>query len=90
MVNSNFFSSLISSIKTRIIGQEELIESLIICMISNGHALIEGFPGLAKTVTAKTLADGVEADFHRIQFTPDLLPSDLIGTDIYVQDKNKF
>jgi len=90
MLNNNQFNNLITSIRTKIIGQDELIENMIICMICNGHILIEGLPGLAKTATANALADGIEGDFHRIQFTPDLLPSDLIGTDIYVHDKGDF
>ncbi len=90
MTKSNQFNNLVTSIKTQIIGQDDLIENLIICMIYGGHVLIEGLPGLAKTATANALADGIEGDFHRIQFTPDLLPSDLIGTDIYVHDKGNF
>ena len=86
----NKFNNLISSIRTKIIGQDDLIENLIICIIAGGHVLIEGLPGLAKTATAKALADSVEGNFHRIQFTPDLLPSDLIGTDIYIHDKGDF
>jgi MoxR-like ATPase len=77
-------------ISTRVIGQEGLIQSMLICLLCDGHMLIEGMPGLAKTTAAKAIAEGIEADFHRIQFTPDLLPSDLIGTDIYVHDKGDF
>lgn len=74
----------------RIIGQQGLIRSMMICLLCNGHMLIEGMPGLAKTTAAKTMAEALEGDFIRIQFTPDLLPSDLIGTDIYLQEKGGF
>ncbi len=73
-----------------IVGQEALINSMLVCLLSDGHMLLEGMPGLAKTTAVKALADAIEADFHRIQFTPDLLPSDLIGTDIFLQDKGAF
>ena len=66
-----------------ILGQPTLTENLLIALIANGHLLVEGPPGLAKTRAVKALSDGVEGDFHRIQFTPDLLPADLTGTDIY-------
>ena len=70
-------------IASRIIGQQKFIDSMMVCLLSDGHLLVEGMPGLAKTTAVKALAESVEGDFHRIQFTPDLLPSDLIGTDIY-------
>ena len=66
-----------------IIGQEPLITRLIIALLADGHLLVEGAPGLAKTTAIKALASGIEGDFHRVQFTPDLLPADLTGTDIY-------
>lgn len=77
-------------IEREIIGQKNLIEHLLVCLLADGHVLIEGMPGLAKTTAAKAIANGIEGDFHRVQFTPDLLPSDLIGTEIYVQEKNDF
>lgn len=77
-------------IASRIIGQQKFIDSMLICLLSNGHLLVEGMPGLAKTTAVKALAEAVEGDFHRVQFTPDLLPSDLIGTDIYRHDKGEF
>ncbi len=77
-------------IATRIIGQKQFIDSMLICLLSNGHMLVEGMPGLAKTTAVKTLSDAIEGDFHRVQFTPDLLPSDLIGTDIYRHEKGDF
>lgn len=82
--------SLQDYISTKIIGQKDLIESIIICLLSDGHALIEGLPGLAKTTAARVIAEAIEGDFQRIQFTPDLLPSDLIGTEIYNHEKEKF
>jgi MoxR-like ATPase len=75
---------------SRIIGQKQFIDSMLICLLSNGHLLVEGMPGLAKTTAVKTLSDAIDGDFHRVQFTPDLLPSDLIGTDIYRHEKADF
>jgi MoxR-like ATPase len=73
-----------------VIGQEELIENLIIAVLTEGHILIEGVPGLAKTLAANSLAKSIKAVFKRIQFTPDLLPTDLIGTEIFNHEKNNF
>lgn len=73
-----------------IVGQKQLIESLLIGLLSDGHILLEGVPGLAKTLAIKTLADTIDAKFNRIQFTPDLLPADLIGTMIYSQKEENF
>ena len=73
-----------------IVGQKHLIESLLIGLLSNGHILLEGVPGLAKTLAINTLANIVDAKFNRIQFTPDLLPADLIGTQIYSQKNEAF
>lgn len=81
---------LLKSIQSKIIGQHHLIEQMLVCLLADGHALLEGMPGLAKTRSAKAVADGIHADFHRIQFTPDLLPSDLIGTEIYIHEKSDF
>jgi MoxR-like ATPase len=75
---------------TRVVGQRDLVDSMLICLLSEGHLLVEGMPGLAKTTAVKALAEAVEGDYHRIQFTPDLLPSDLIGTDIYRHEKGEF
>ncbi|MGJ8668706.1 MAG: AAA family ATPase [Oceanococcus sp.] len=77
-------------IESRIIGQSALVDRLLIALLADGHLLVEGAPGLAKTRAIKALAEGVEADFHRLQFTPDLLPSDLIGTDIYRPETGSF
>ena len=70
-------------VQTHIIGQEKLVDRLLIALLADGHLLVEGAPGLAKTKAIKVLSDGIESDFHRIQFTPDLLPADLTGTEIY-------
>lgn len=83
-------SNLLHSIQSKIIGQHLLIEHMLVCLLADGHVLIEGMPGLAKTRSAKAIADGIEGEFHRIQFTPDLLPSDLIGTEIYIHEKSDF
>ena len=77
-------------LETKIIGQESLVERLIIALLSDGHVLVEGAPGLAKTKAIKTLSEGLEADFHRIQFTPDLLPADVTGSDIYKPKEGAF
>lgn len=73
-----------------IVGQKQLVENLLIGLLANGHILLEGMPGLAKTLAINTLAQAVSADFNRIQFTPDLLPSDLLGTMIYSQKNESF
>jgi MoxR-like ATPase len=80
---SVFVSKLISEIEKVIVGQKYLIERLLVGLLANGHMLIEGVPGLAKTMTVRVLADAIKAKFQRIQFTPDLLPADLIGTMVY-------
>lgn len=77
-------------IATRVIGQQNLVDAMLVCLLSDGHLLVEGMPGLAKTTAVNALSDAIEGDFHRIQFTPDLLPSDLIGTDIYRHEKAEF
>lgn len=86
-----FISALKAEIGRVIVGQNYLVDRLIIGMLANGHLLVEGVPGLAKTLTVKTLASAVNARFQRIQFTPDLLPADLIGTQVYSpKDANFF
>ncbi len=80
---SAFVSALKAEIGRVIVGQHDLIDRLIIGLLANGHLLVEGVPGLAKTLTVKTLASAVNARFQRIQFTPDLLPADLVGTQVY-------
>ena len=78
------------SIESKIIGQQNLIESLLIAILADGHLLVEGAPGLAKTRAIKSLGDGIDSDFHRVQFTPDLLPADLTGTEIYRPQDGSF
>ncbi|HHB12060.1 MAG TPA: AAA family ATPase [Chromatiales bacterium] len=75
---------------SRIIGQQNLVDSILVTLLSDGHLLVEGLPGLAKTTAIKAMAEAIEGDYHRIQFTPDLLPSDLVGTDIYREDRAEF
>lgn len=84
------FRTLRDDLSTSIIGQTALVESLLIALLADGHLLVEGAPGLAKTTAVKALAAHLEADFQRVQFTPDLLPSDLTGTDIWRQQDNRF
>lgn len=87
---SSFVDALIMGMDKVIIGQKHLVESLLIGLLSDGHILLEGVPGLAKTLAIKTLSDLIKGDYSRIQFTPDLLPADLIGTMIYSQKKEEF
>lgn len=77
-------------LEQQILGQERLVQRLLIALLADGHLLVEGAPGLAKTTAIKTLSEGVEGDFHRIQFTPDLLPGDLTGTEIYRPQDGSF
>jgi MoxR-like ATPase len=84
------FSSLKEHLSEQIIGQHALVENLLIALLANGHLIVEGPPGLAKTRAVNSLAQGLEADFHRVQFTPDLLPADLTGTDIYRPEDGTF
>ncbi len=78
------------ALAAKIIGQRNLIERLLIAILADGHLLVEGAPGLAKTRAIKVLGDGIEGDFHRVQFTPDLLPADLTGTEIYRPQDGSF
>lgn len=87
---SAFVDAIVMGMDKVIIGQKHLVESLLIGLLSNGHILLEGVPGLAKTLAIKTLSDLIKADFSRIQFTPDLLPADVIGTMIYSQKNEEF
>jgi len=84
------FSHLQAFIEQRIVGQQALVQRLLLALLCDGHLLLEGAPGLAKTRAIKTLADGLEADFHRIQFTPDLLPADLTGSDVFRPEDGSF
>jgi MoxR-like ATPase len=87
---SAFIDILMTELDKVIIGQKYMVERLLIGLLSNGHILLEGVPGLAKTLAIKSLAQTIDAQFSRIQFTPDLLPADLIGTVIYNQKKEEF
>ena len=88
------FSETIKTIKAEIhkdvVGQEDIVDNVIIAIISGGNVLLEGVPGLAKTLAIKTLAQLIDADYSRIQFTPDLLPADVIGTLVYSQKDENF
>ena len=84
------FARLREQLSVAIIGQPHLVECLLVALLADGHLLVEGAPGLAKTTAVKALAARVEADFHRIQFTPDLLPADLTGTDVFRPDSGSF
>src|SRR5678816_3641220 len=85
-----FIDRLREEIAHVIVGQEYMLDRLLIGLLSNGHVLLEGVPGLAKTLAIKSMAQAIHAKFSRIQFTPDLLPADVIGTMIYNQQRNEF
>jgi hypothetical protein len=87
---SGFVTNLVQGMDQVIIGQKHLVDSLLIALLSDGHILLEGVPGLAKTLAIKTLSQLIDADYRRIQFTPDLLPADVIGTLIYSQKEERF
>lgn len=87
---SAFITNLTTGMDQVIVGQKHLIESLLIGLLSDGHVLLEGVPGLAKTLAIKTLASLIDAQYSRIQFTPDLLPADVIGTMVYSQKDEAF
>lgn len=88
--NSNFVTNLVAGMDRVIVGQKHLVESLLIGLLSDGHILLEGVPGLAKTLAIKTLSKLIDGDYSRIQFTPDLLPADVTGTMIYSQKDESF
>jgi MoxR-like ATPase len=88
--SSSFIDNLKQAMSQVILGQEELVNKILISMLANGHILLEGVPGLAKTLMVKTLAKLIETNFQRIQFTPDMLPADLLGTLIYNQRTGEF
>src|SRR6476469_2955601 len=87
---SAFVDDLIAEVGKVIVGQSYMIERILIGLLTGGHVLLEGVPGLAKTLTVRTLCDAIHAQFARVQFTPDLLPADLIGTVIYNQARGEF
>lgn len=88
--SATFIDKIHAELGKVIVGQQHMVERLLIGLLSNGHILLEGVPGLAKTLSIKSLANTISAQFSRIQFTPDLLPADVIGTMIYNQQKNEF
>ena len=90
MSNQEAIQSLKQYVEQHIIGQERLVDRMLIALLSDGHLLVEGAPGLAKTKAIKVLSEGIESDFHRIQFTPDLLPADLTGTEVYRPQDGSF
>ncbi|MBR9812680.1 MoxR family ATPase [bacterium] len=90
MFHAETLNKLRSAVEAQILGQTNLVNRLLIALLADGHLLVEGAPGLAKTTAIKALGAHLEADFHRLQFTPDLLPSDLIGTDIFRAAEGKF
>ncbi|MDE5967729.1 MAG: AAA family ATPase, partial [Muribaculaceae bacterium] len=87
---SDFINLITTGMDQTIVGQKHLVQSLLIALLSNGHVLLEGVPGLAKTLAIKTLAQLIDADYSRVQFTPDLLPADVIGTMVYSVQKEQF
>ena len=88
--SGKFLDTLRTEVGKVIIGQTYMLDRLLIGLLSNGHVLLEGVPGLAKTLTIRSLSQAIHAKFSRIQFTPDLLPADVIGTMIYNQQRNDF
>jgi len=90
MTTTAALGALRAFIHQRIIGQQQLVDRLLIALLADGHLLVEGAPGLAKTRAIKVLGEGIEGDFHRVQFTPDLLPADLTGTEIYRPQDGSF
>ncbi len=87
---SRFVQKMIDEVGKVIVGQKEMVEGILMGLLTGGHVLLEGVPGLAKTLTISTIAKSISLDFHRIQFTPDLLPSDLVGTMIFNQKTGEF
>ena len=88
--SGRFIDNIRNEVGKIIVGQNYMLDRLLIGLLSNGHVLLEGVPGLAKTLTIKSLSQAIQAKFSRIQFTPDLLPADVIGTMIYNQQRNEF
>src|SRR5687768_17981399 len=88
--SGRFLDNLRQEVGKVIVGQSYMLDRLLIGLLSNGHVLLEGVPGLAKTLAIKSLSQAIHAQFSRIQFTPDLLPADVLGTLIYNQQRNEF
>jgi MoxR-like ATPase len=89
-LDHTLIQGVLDQVAKRVVGQDTMVERLIISLLTGGHVLLEGVPGLAKTLTVRTLAETVDTTFSRIQFTPDLLPADVVGTQIYDQSTGKF
>lgn len=89
-MQAKVFAELQAYLNSQVIGQTELVKQLLVALLADGHILVEGPPGLAKTRAVKVLADSITADFHRVQFTPDLLPADLTGSDVYQAQTGEF
>src|SRR5512137_2813804 len=87
---SSWIGKLRGEIAQVIVGQHQLVDRLLVGLLANGHVLLEGVPGLAKTLSVRTLAAAIQATFHRIQFTPDLLPADIVRTRIYNPQDRKY
>ena len=87
---SNFLATVGNAVHERVVGQDEAVEGLLIALLTGGHVLLEGLPGLAKTLMVRTLAEAIHTDFRRIQFTPDLLPTDIVGTPVFDQRSGEF
>ena len=87
---AELMEQILYEVKRVVVGQDRFLERVMVAMLAGGHLLVEGVPGLAKTLTIKTLADTVRGQFKRIQFTPDLVPADLVGTRIYNQKTGEF
>ena len=89
-VATSLTAAVTAEVSKRVVGQDAMIERLLVALLTGGHVLLEGVPGLAKTLAVRTLAESVHTTFHRIQFTPDLLPADVIGTQVYDQATGRF
>src|SRR5258706_13909072 len=87
---ASLMERILYEVKRVVVGQDKFLERVMVAMLAQGHLLVEGVPGLAKTLTIKTLASAVRGSFRRIQFTPDLVPADLVGTRIYNQKTGEF
>lgn len=88
--SSSVFDTLAGAVHERVVGQDQAVEGLLVALLTGGHILLEGLPGLAKTLMVRTLAEAIHTDFRRIQFTPDLLPTDIVGTPVFDQSSGEF
>ena len=89
-IDHTLVQNILREVAKRVVGQDAMVERLMISLLTGGHVLLEGVPGLAKTLTVRTLAETVRTNFSRIQFTPDLLPADVIGTQVFDQATSTF